>query len=140
MRAAKFYPSWPGMNGQYFPEALRKAEYWSWQAFMEFDTSIFANAFVQFFHRNTAYLITVLTLVFIIKFWKKLKLELRPFDKGTLTALKLLPMVLCTQVLLGIFTIMNAIPTTPVALGVVHQGVALLLLSNLLYINFKLSK
>ncbi len=138
MRAAKYYPSWPGMNGEYFPQALQKAEYWTWQAFMEFDTTIFANAFVQFFHRNTATLITLLLLQFIWKAWKKIKAAPQLFDSGTLTALRFLPIVLFTQVLLGIFTVINAIPTTPVALGVIHQGVAMLLLMNMLFINFKL--
>ncbi len=140
MRAGKFYPTWPGMQGQWFPQALREAKNSSWQAFMEFDTTLFANAFVQFFHRNTAYLITILIVLFVIRFWKKLKTEVPSVDKGTLMALQLLPIVLSTQVLLGIFTIINAAPTTPVALGVIHQGVALLLLGNLLFLNYKLSR
>lgn len=140
MRAAKYFPSWPGMNGEYFPQALQKTGNWSWHAFMEFDSRIFPNAFVQFFHRNTAYLITLLVLVFLYKFWQSKPSDIGMMDKGSRRAAQLLPVLMLCQVLLGIFTVINAIPTTPVALGVIHQAVAILLLSNLLFLNFKWSR
>ena len=140
MRAAKYYPSWPDMNGEFVPSALLDWNNWSLQAFAHFDSMIFPNAFVQFFHRNLAYLISILVIVFVWQGFRRIPQV--NFNSRSLMsrAFLILPVVLVAQVLLGIFTLIHAIPGTPVALGVTHQAVAIVLLANLLCINFKLSK
>ena len=90
-------------------------------------------ALVQFVHRGTAYLLTVMILAF---FFSTRKLG---FTQRFSTANLLLVSMLVIQVLLGILTIINCKATIPVGLGVSHQAGALLLLSIALWMNYQFS-
>lgn len=53
--------------------------------------------------------------------------------------LNCLPLLVVVQVLLGILTLINSLGKIPVTLGVLHQMIALLLLTSMVIIHFQLS-
>lgn len=132
MKAGLFYPSWPDMNGVFIPaEVLNTAE-WTVENFVQYDDSSFMAAFINVLHRMTAYLLVIIGLGYFFK--GKYSEITYAFNLG----LHLLITMLIIQVLLGIFTVVNCIGTVPVALGVLHQMGALLLLSIILFLNYQL--
>ncbi|MGB1205994.1 MAG: COX15/CtaA family protein [Chitinophagales bacterium] len=128
LRAAMNYPSWPDMNGQYLPDNLFFMKPF-WKNFGENVTTI------QFTHRNIAYLLTILILVF----WQKAR-HLPTANPYFRPSIHLLLFVLITQVSLGILVLLNSKQGIPVDLGVAHQAVGLLLLSTMLFIRFQFQK
>ncbi|MEM6395500.1 MAG: COX15/CtaA family protein [Bacteroidota bacterium] len=129
-RAALVFPQWPDMAGKFYPEALANASNWTVENLVEYDQSPFLPALVQFSHRMTAYLLIIITLRFV---WRVFKHSVSQAFKR---ANYLLITVLISQVLLGIFTLLNAQGEVPVGLGVGHQAGAVALLSVILYINY----
>lgn len=128
MRAAPYFPTWPDMNGTYMPVVLRDLSNYSWNSLINFDKGPLAAALMQFLHRNVAYLIVVIAAIFVISTFKQ------PLQSTTRSAFLVFASLLVTQVLLGIFTLLGAIGSTPVGLGVLHQGVAMLILLSLFFI------
>ncbi len=128
LRAATHYPTFPDMNGQMVPDHLFRLSPF-YQNFLENITTI------QFTHRGLAYLL----FFAILFFWYKAKSlgDNRPYLDFGLTAL---PIVLVTQVGLGITTVLTAHGTVAVGWGVAHQAVGLLLLSTLLFVTFQIKK
>jgi len=133
MRAAPFYPSWPDMNGSYIPDVLLQAKNYSLQNLFHFDQNAFAPAFVQFLHRNIAYLI----LIFALYFFRKSKQIDK--DKTDRLIMSIFICLLMLQVILGILTLLSSIGHPPVVLGVIHQGVAILTLLSLLTLIYRLA-
>ncbi|PSR03689.1 MAG: heme A synthase [Bacteroidetes bacterium SW_10_40_5] len=134
MEAAKVYPTWPDMNNAFIPGILLESNNWSWNAFVNFNKDALPHALVNFVHRNMGYIIFILGLLFTYQ----------GFKKGTPTgitrkAVALVPIILFTQVLLGILTILHGTAHIPVFLGVAHQGLAILFLAVLLVINYRTS-
>ncbi|MEL6802440.1 MAG: COX15/CtaA family protein [Bacteroidota bacterium] len=129
-RAALVFPQWPDMAGRFFPATLADGSNWTVENFVEYDQSPFLPALVQFSHRMTAYLLVIITLWFV---WKAFKSSISPAFKR---ANFMLITVLIIQVLLGIFTLLNAQGEVPVGLGVAHQAGAVVLLSVVLYLNY----
>ncbi len=89
-------------------------------------------AWVQVFHRGTAYLLTGLIVLLVIRIKKKL-----PQFKKLKNATQLLITLLITQISLGILTLINCFGKVPVIYASLHQVVALLLLINMLYICYQ---
>ncbi len=133
MRAAPFYPTWPDMNGSYLPEVLLQAKNYTLQNLLHFDQNAFAPAFVQFLHRNLAYLILIVAVYFYRRFRQLDK------DKTDQLILAVFTYLLLLQVILGILTLLSSIGHPPVALGVIHQGVAILTLLSLLTLIYRLA-
>jgi cytochrome c oxidase assembly protein subunit 15 len=129
-KAALSYPTWPLMNGQYLPDILLDKGSLNVNHFINYDKNPYFSAWLQFFHRNLAYLLTVSISLFVIFFWSKVN------NKTYRKFLVVFIILLITQVLLGIFTLINSTYQIPVNLGVAHQAVALLLLSTLLLLLF----
>jgi cytochrome c oxidase assembly protein subunit 15 len=129
-KAALFYPTWPDMNGQYIPDVMVEKGSFNIDNFIHYDKNPYFSAWIQFLHRNVAYILTFSILYFIIFYWKKV-------DNASYKRwLVVLASLLVTQVLLGIFTLKNSIYQIPVNLGVAHQAVALLLLTTMLIMLF----
>ena len=129
-KAALFYPTWPDMNGQYIPDVMVEKGSFNIDNFIHYDKNPYFSAWIQFLHRNVAYILTFSILSFIIFYWKKV-------DSASYKLwLVVLASLLITQVLLGIFTLKNSIYQIPVNLGVAHQAVALLLLTTMLVMLF----
>jgi len=131
MKAALFYPTWPDMNGQLIPPILLDASAWNWQNFVEYDSSPFMSALVQFLHRGLAYLLTFMTLAYFI--FGLQQSPTRAFRIG----LYLVLVTLIVQVSLGILTVINSVGAVPVNLGVLHQGVAIILLGSFLFLLYQ---
>lgn len=132
MKAALAYPTWPDMNGEAVPAILLNTAGWTVENFVDYDKTPFMAALFQTAHRTVAYVLTIIILYFF--FLSKRQSITPPFN----TALWLLVIMLVTQVLLGIFTLLYSVGTIPVGLGVLHQAGALVLLSIVLFLNYQL--
>lgn len=131
-KAALFFPTWPDMNGKWVPEVLIQSEMWNVENLVNYDATLFLPALVQFLHRGTAYLLTIIVLYFV---WRLLKTTNSLLIKR---ACYLLVSVLITQVVLGILTVINSVGIIPVGLGVLHQAGAIFLLSAVLFVDYQL--
>lgn len=130
MKAGLLYPTFPDMQGKFIPDVLLTGSNWTFDSFLDYDTNTFAPALVQFVHRLMAYVLIILVAVF---FFKARKNPLSTFLK---VAVHLLPLLTLLQVFLGILTVLNFKGEVPVLLGVLHQAVAILLLTEMLIIYF----
>jgi cytochrome c oxidase assembly protein subunit 15 len=133
-KAGLFFPTWPDMNGEYLPAVLLDGSHWTADSFIHYDTNPFMPALIHFLHRNTAYLLTALVLYFVVKIFKE---PISPMLRRT--GLWLIAAI-STQVLLGIFTVINCKAKIPVDLGVAHQAGAVVLLTVVLWVCYQLRK
>lgn len=133
MRAGLYYPSWPDMNGELVPTVLLISSHWNWANMINYDSYLFAPAFVQFTHRVLAYLLVFLGILMFLK----LKNEIDLFSKKWLNLTLLL---LITQVVLGVLTVLNVEGKIPLFFGVVHQLVGLLYFISLLFLKYSIRK
>lgn len=118
LRAGKTYNTWPMMDGRFLPEG-----YWNHHGLMSlFET----HAAVQFNHRLGAYLLIALAAGLWV-WWRKA-------DEGAGKYGLLLLAVISLQALLGIWTVVAAVP---VSLGLLHQLGALCVLATALYIAWR---
>lgn len=134
MKAGLFYPTWPDMNGEFIPALLFDAAQWNVDNFVHYDRAPFMSALVQVLHRLTAYALTIIVLIYFFKAGKIT--ERKVFN----TWRYLLITLLGIQVTLGILTVVNCVGVVPVALGVLHQAGALLLLTAALFQNYVVIK
>lgn len=132
MKAGLWYSTWPLMNGVYVPHDLLEPAHWTKANFIEYDSHTFAAAFFQFFHRNVAYLLFILGVIIFI-YWRRSMIKGSLFSNGLLIFFS----CLCTQLLIGILTVINCKGSLPVFLGVMHQLGAIALISSVLYLNFR---
>jgi cytochrome c oxidase assembly protein subunit 15 len=132
-KAGLFFPTWPDIGGAFIPGVLVDASNWQAVRFIEYDTNPFMPALVQFLHRNTAYLLSVLILCFVYGVHRQAVSPLFRRSNWVMVG------VLFTQVLLGIITLLNCKAKVPVDLGVAHQAVAVLLLGMVLFVNYQMS-
>ncbi len=134
LRAGLFYPTFPDMHGEVVPSVIFDGSQWNVENIVEYEKSPFMPAIIQFLHRGTAYLLTIMVLYFVFLSYKY---SIPPRFKRSLT---LLVTLLVIQVGLGIFTLINCQGSIPVALGVAHQAFAVFLLSAVLYVHFQVKK
>ncbi|WP_423146045.1 COX15/CtaA family protein [Rubrolithibacter danxiaensis] len=115
--------TWPDINGTWWPAGMFKQN--------GFLTDIAHNLYtIQFIHRNLAYLITILILVWY------LRAAHLPAD-NKLKKVRFYPLVLVLlQVALGVFTLLNSEFRVPLAYGAAHQLTGILLLMSLLFTLF----
>lgn len=131
MKAGFVYPTFPKLNGEWFPSILFDSSNWRFKNMKEYDANIFAPALIQILHRMTAYLIVVLGGVFIYKAYRKVCSALCKRVLATFLVL------LCIQILLGVYTVLGCrYGTVPLTLGVLHQAFGLLTLSSVVLIWF----
>jgi cytochrome c oxidase assembly protein subunit 15 len=130
MKAGLLYPTWPGMEGGYIPDILYSIDNWNPHNFIYYEQNVFMPTLVQFLHRNLAYIIFLYGLYLAIKILLNKSYNLLTFGSYMLISL------LSLQVLLGILTLINCLGKIPLLLGVLHQGVAILLLSSGLFILY----
>lgn len=129
MKAALFYPTWPDMNGMLVPGVIVDPSNWTLSNFIHYDSHPFMTGLVQFLHRFCAYLLSILVVILGIKVFKASWDNFKLLKNAQILTLALL----ATQVILGIITLIYSKGSIPVLWGVLHQGVALLLLSALLF-------
>ncbi|MBX3241403.1 MAG: COX15/CtaA family protein [Chitinophagaceae bacterium] len=128
LKAAAVAPTWPTINGEWFPASLFT---------LEGSANYFNNPFmVQFVHRGLAYLITVLTIIWVARAGQ------HAVKNSWLYRTRYSPLILVLlQVVLGILTILYSPDATALIwLGVLHQFVAMLFMASLIWFLFLLQK
>lgn len=129
-RTALAYPTWPDMNGKFFPTVLTDASMWTVDNLVNYDQSFFQPALIQFLHRMTAYALVILVIAFVFQAAKRLKGTEIPRVNALLITL------LIIQVILGIATVVSSKGQVPVGLGVAHQFTAIALAGAMVYLNY----
>jgi cytochrome c oxidase assembly protein subunit 15 len=119
--AALNFNTWPSMNNQFLPEGWWNSDIAFYKNFVE------NNTWIQVIHRNTAYLVTLLILLF---WWKNRQ------QKNALE-LSLLPFAILLQAGLGITTIMLSVGKIPIFWAVAHQVCAVFLITLLIRLRYK---
>ena len=112
MKAGLFFSTWPMMNGEWLPDILFHVDNWSLEAFKMYDRNTFVPALIQLLHRSMAYFIF---LLFALVVWRYRSDRSIWYGFG----------LVCVQVLLGIWTLINCVGTVPLTLGVLHQIVGI---------------
>ncbi|MGN6400525.1 MAG: COX15/CtaA family protein [Flavisolibacter sp.] len=133
LKAATFAPTWPDINGSYWPSHVTSFAGRSYS----FLSALVNNPIViHFIHRNLAYLIFILIVMWSIKA-SKIK------TSSLFNAVKWLPLLLVIiQVILGIATVLTSFKKVQQHWGVfewnaqLHQVVAMLLLLSLVTVLF----
>ena len=117
--AGRGYTDWPLMGGQFLPpDGLSETPLWR---------NFFENAAtVQFMHRMAGYLL----MIFGIVVWNRGR---KSANRATAGAFGLMGAVLILQLILGIVTVLQG---APLALGLAHQVVAVLLFVAILRARF----
>ncbi len=117
LNAGMVYNTWPKMGSAWIADSVFAMQPW-WKNLVE------GIAGVQFVHRYLAYFIVAGILVV---FFKSKALDLEPLQRK---ALNLLVLAVACQFVLGIFTIITAVP---ISLGLFHQLGAYLLLGTCIF-------
>ncbi|MEP7129128.1 MAG: COX15/CtaA family protein [Chitinophagales bacterium] len=126
-KAALFYPTFPQIGAGYIPHGVFAQRPW----LLNFISNI---GMIQVVHRSLGFIIAFFMIFF---YWKCRKQNATQFLKITLL---MLPLLVTIQVLLGILTLINSLGKIPVTYGVLHQMVALLLLTAMVIVQFQLSR
>ncbi|MBV6493392.1 MAG: Heme A synthase [Turneriella sp.] len=117
LKAGKMYNTWPLMNGAYYPPGIEYMTPWYLNLYEH-------PAVVQFIHRNVAYAFGILLVILSIK--RRAEILARPLSHP----LTWLLIVYALQVILGVLTLLYAVP---VSLAAKHQTNALILYTISLY-------
>ena len=124
LKAGLFYPTWPKMGSEWFPEDTIMIEDSFIKNFLE------VGAGVQFMHRTFAFLVVACVALL----WRKSsKLNL---TKQQSLGVTLLIYGITIQFMLGVFTLLYQVP---VALGALHQTGAFFLFATCIYLLFHLN-
>jgi heme a synthase len=133
MKSALNYPTWPMLNGHWIPLVLYDSSHWNLGSVLLYDKSGFMSALVQFIHRNLAYSIAILIVVFAFRWMRSQPLQVHWISYGLVG-------IIVVQILLGILTLLGSRGgAIPVLYGVMHQGVGIILLTFLFYIRIRFS-
>ncbi len=105
---------------------------------VDYEKSVSIKAWVQLFHRLTAYGLSALIVWYFVKV-RKMSGYPHSYPHLSKGAVAMMLMLL-VQVLLGILTIVNSFGKIPLVYGVLHQAGALLLLAFVLYSTFHMNR
>jgi len=128
MKAASAAPTWPKINGTFFPTTFFELSPWV--------QNLFNNKLaVHFIHRTMAYVLFALSIFFFLK-TKPIK-----YNKVFLSFRKVYIILITTQVLLGISALLTATNSQVfIWFGIAHQFTAMLLVLCLLALIFIVKK
>ncbi len=130
LKAALVYPTWPDLGGSWIPDILLNRDAWNVDNFVDYESSPFLSALVQSLHRLIGYLLLINGLYI---FFRMIASKSTRLFKG-------LPWVLISlliiQIMLGVSVLIQSIGTIPVLYGVLHQAVAILLLTMAIYLFY----
>ena len=128
LKAAQTAPTWPDINGSFIPASINELSPF-------YKNLVNNNITVQFIHRGLAYLLLVLIAAWWFKSSSIKTNKLFSFLRNAFIA------VLLLQVLLGIFTLLNAThPFRLVWFGIAHQFAGMLLLITAVSLLFVVRK
>jgi len=119
-KAALFINTWPDYHGLLLPQIVLDGTQWTSNNFSNYESSGFLVSLIQVIHRTLGYIIFCLSCYMV---W------LYRSDR----VIWIFMILIMTQVLLGILTLVKSVGFIPVDLGVYHQGVAVLILSCWIY-------
>lgn len=126
LSAGLIHNHWPLMNeGAYMHQTVLIEQIPSWKNFIE------GKSGVQFVHRNIAYLVVL--MVFMI-WYKTRKAILSPLQA---TGINMMVFIVLAQFILGVFTLIYAVPLW---LGVLHQVFAFFLLGTMTFVLHRFTK
>ena len=120
--AGLVYQTWPKMNSSFFPDDIDLRNF-------SFLINLNEQSFVQFLHRNLAYIILILSVIIGINIYFNQ-------NKKGFKIFLLVAGILLTQIFLGIFTLISGLNIT---LASLHQITSVLLVFSVLYLNHKFS-
>ena len=126
------------VNGDQFWNFLWQSDGSIAESIVNYEKSVSIKAWVQLFHRITAYLLTGLIIWYFIKV-KKIKTFPHTYPHISFGANGMM-LFLLVQVVLGILTIVNSVGSIPVIYGVLHQAGALVLLAFVLFSTFHINR
>ncbi len=129
MKASMIFPTWPDIGGEIIPSVLGDSSLWSLDSLIFYDSGSFTFSLIHFIHRGLAYLIVMALGVYYWWFRNNISISMR-------VSFMIVIGVVLIQILLGIITLLQSIGHIPVLWGVFHQGVAVIVLSSLLYHYF----
>jgi cytochrome c oxidase assembly protein subunit 15 len=132
MKAGLYYPTWPDMHGEFFPQELINSELWTYEHIVNYERGPVPGV-VQFGHRIFADLITIATGLL---FSKALKGGIPSGIKKHTLVLLLIGIL---QGVLGILTVTNSVGKIPLVLGVLHQIGAIVLLTFIIVLHRRIS-
>jgi len=131
MKAGFAFPTFPKLNGEWFPSVLFDASNWTLQNMKDYDGHLFAPALIQVLHRLTAYLIVFVGGTFVYK------VKQGRCNSLCKRVISVFVGLVSLQILLGVYTVLGCkYGAVPLALGVLHQSVGLLTLSSVVLIWF----
>jgi cytochrome c oxidase assembly protein subunit 15 len=124
LHAATAAPTWPTINGQWFPDVMNNLSP-AWKNFLDNKITI------QFIHRGFAYTLLILVIIWWIKARKIT-------GSGLFLKTKFIPLFLVLlQIVLGITTVvLSPYGNNLVWLGVAHQFVAILFLMSIIFMFY----
>ena len=115
LKAGRIYNTWPKMDGQWIPESV----------FLD------PGAGAQFIHR----ILAIIIIAFTFYVWQKgRKIEITKLQNQSIS---ILPIIVSLQTLLGIFTLIMAVP---ISLALIHQIIAFFLLLSIVFNLFLFKK
>lgn len=128
LKAGAAAPTWPDINGSWWPADIHS---FGERQFAGFSFLFDHPLVIHFIHRNLAYLLTALIIVWSVKAFKINGSKL--FQQT-----KWLPLfIVLLQVILGILTVLNVTDADILLwLGVAHQFVAMILLLSLVWMFY----
>ena len=124
LKAGLYYPTWPKMGDEWFPEETILT---SDSVIKDFTEN---GAGVQFIHRTAAWVLVAL----VIFLWIQSSRMKKSLSKGMYNGITLLIYLLTAQVMLGIYTLLYSVP---VVLGVLHQTIAFFLFAAMVFLLFR---
>jgi cytochrome c oxidase assembly protein subunit 15 len=130
MKSALNYPTWPLMQNECIPAIVFDVSHWNTDNFLLYDKSGFMSALVQAVHRNLAYLIAILVVIFSYTWLKRQDRKLGWIAYSLVG-------IIVVQIGLGILTLLGSKGSIPVLYGVLHQGVGIIFLTTLFYIYLR---
>jgi cytochrome c oxidase assembly protein subunit 15 len=125
LKAGLFYPTWPKMGDEWFPEDTILIEDSFIHNFFE------SGAGVQFMHRSFAFVVVACVC------WLWYRSNKMQTTKQQQLGITLLIYGVTIQFMLGIFTLLYQVP---IALGALHQTGAFFLFATCIYLLFHLNK
>lgn len=137
LKAATYAPTWPDINGDYFPPNM---SHLAGRSYSFFSALVNNPITIHFIHRNLAYLIFLLIVIWTIR-------AIKQKSSPLLARSQWLPLVLVSiQVVLGILAVLTSPKKVPQHWGVfewnaqLHQILAMVLLLSLVLVFFVLNR
>lgn len=130
MKAGVVYPTWPDMNGEFFPQIVLNSDMYTVKNFNYYDRNELLPALVHVIHRSSAY------LLFLLGLYIYYLVNKRSNNIILINGSRLLVSMLILQLILGIWTVISCNGSIPLLQGVLHQFGAIILLSVTIYLYY----